>query len=349
LIYEQSSMIQKNYIILKDYRELNLVQWERFVQEHTNGNIFHTPEMVKLYDNNPKQEPIVLAFINSEKEISGLLVSVIQKEYAGLLGKLTARAIIWGGPLVTDENPEITSILLAEFDSLCSKKAVYSQFRNLFDVNNLKETYLQNGYQFEEHLDILFHLGQGEVKLWQDIHPTRRKQINRGIKRNIQTELKDKLQPDELESCYSILKQVYKEVKLPFPDITFFQSAVEILGAKKYLKAVLAKYEGEIVGFRFFLDFKGVLYDWYAGSRPEHYDKYPNDILPWEIIKWGAINGGKIFDFGGAGKPGINYGVRDYKLKFGGELVNYGRFEKIYQPGKMQIAKTAFHIWKQLK
>jgi len=345
----QASLIQKNYSILTNYRDLVPEKWERFVLEHSNGNIFHTPEMVNLYESNPKQEPIVVAYLNSEQEILGLLVSVIQKEYTGLLGKLTSRAIIWGGPLVKGDNAEITSILLAEFDTLCSRQAVYSQFRNLFEINNIKEAYLHNGYQFEEHLDILFQLEQGEEKLWLDIHPTRRKQINRGFKRNIHTELIVNLQSDDLEACYSILKQVYREVKLPFPDITFFRAAIEILGPKGYFKTVLAKYESEIVGFRFFLDFKGILYDWYAGSRPEHYDKYPNDILPWEIIKWGALTGGKIFDFGGAGKPGVSYGVRDYKLKFGGELVNYGRFEKIYQPVKMQLAKTAFQIWKQFK
>ena len=36
--------------------------------------------------------------------------------------------------------------------------------------------------------------------------------------------------------------------------------------------------------------------------------------------------------FGGAGKPDKPYGVRDYKLKFGGQLVNWGRFEKVHKP-----------------
>jgi serine/alanine adding enzyme len=342
-------MAQDNYSVLNDYRALDYDKWDKFVSAHINGNIFHTPEMVMLYKNDQKQEPIVVAYLNAEDEILGLLVGAIQREYNGILGILTARIIIWGGPLVTGHDPVITNLLLSEFDKLCSEKAVYSQFRNLFEIKHLKDTFQKQGYIYQDHLDILFNLELGEEKLWHDIHPTRRKQINRGIKRNIQTQLSFTLQAKELESCYSILKLVYKEVKLPFPDLNFFRTALRILGPKGYFKAVLARYEGEIVGFRFFLDFNGVLYDWYAGSRPEHYDKYPNDILPWEIIKWGASNGRKVFDFGGAGKPGVEYGVRDYKLKFGGKLVNYGRFEKIYKPSLMRIAKTAFHIWKLLK
>ena len=34
----------------------------------------------------------------------------------------------------------------------------------------------------------------------------------------------------------------------------------------------------------------------------------------------------------GAGSPDENYGVRDFKARFGGELVEYGRFKKILNP-----------------
>ena len=34
----------------------------------------------------------------------------------------------------------------------------------------------------------------------------------------------------------------------------------------------------------------------------------------------------------GAGKPGDNYGVRDFKAQFGGELVEHGRFLRINKP-----------------
>jgi lipid II:glycine glycyltransferase (peptidoglycan interpeptide bridge formation enzyme) len=129
----------------------------------------------------------------------------------------------------------------------------------------------------------------------------------------------------------------------------FFQKANNIFGNRGYLKSILATFEGKIIGFRFLLGYNGLLYDWYAGSLPEYKEKYPNDILPWEIMKWGISNGFKTFDFGGAGKPGINYGVRDYKMKFGGELVNFGRFEKVHKPFLLFIAKFAFTIWKQIK
>ena len=84
-------------------------------------------------------------------------------------------------------------------------------------------------------------------------------------------------------------------------------------------------------------------------NYPEYYNKYPNDLIPWEVFLWGKEHGFELFDFGGAGKPNKPYSVRDYKLKFGGELVNYGRFEKVHKPLLMEMGKTGLKIWQKLK
>lgn len=49
-----------------------------------------------------------------------------------------------------------------------------------------------------------------------------------------------------------------------------------------------------------------------------------------------------LFDFMGAGKPREAYGVREFKARFGGELVEHGRFlcirkALLYWIGKMGV------------
>jgi serine/alanine adding enzyme len=336
-------------LVIKDYREIERNSWVEFVAGHPHGNIFHTPEVFDLYNSDEKNEPVFLSVLTSERKICGLLIAYIHREYNGFAGMLTSRAVIWGGPLVVDCDPEVTASLLIEFNKICRKKAVYSQFRNLWDINCFKNIFDEKGYEYEEHLNFVFDLKIGEEFLWNRIHPTRRKQINRGIKREVKTTVVGSLLMADLESCYKILKAVYKAAKLPVPDPGFFKSAVKILCPAGYLKTILATYHGEIIGFRFFLCYNGSLYDWYAGSLPEHHDKYPNDILPWELMKWGIINGYSAFDFGGAGKPGVPYGVRDYKMKFGGDQVNFGRFVRINKPFVMILARIGFDVWKFIK
>ena len=94
---------------------------------------------------------------------------------------------------------------------------------------------------------------------------------------------------------------------------------------------------------------KDRIYDWYAGSYREFYKYCPNDIITWEVLLWGKANGFKIFDFGGAGKPEIPYGVRDYKMKFGGELVQFGRYIKVHRKLLMALAKFGLKLYKKFK
>jgi len=204
---------------------------------------------------------------------------------------------------------------------------------------------LQLGYHYEEHLDILINLNKPIAEIWKELHPTRRKQIERGYRRGVQF-ISD---PDNsfLAKCYDLIVATYQRIKLPLPNKDFIKNALNLF--PKNIDFFVLEFQGNIIGCRFVLLYKKMIYDWYAGSDIKFLDKYPNDILPWEVMKWGAKNGYEIFDFGGAGKPGVPYGVRDFKLKFGGELVNPGRFEKIHKPVKMRIAKTGFRVWQFLK
>ncbi len=97
------------------------------------------------------------------------------------------------------------------------------------------------------------------------------------------------------------------------------------------------------------LSYKKCIFDNYAGSYLTHYNKYPNDLIPWEVFLWGKRNDYRVFDFGGAGKPDIPYGVREYKKKFGGEIVNYGRYEKIHSRFIYLMAKQGFKFWQKIK
>jgi serine/alanine adding enzyme len=115
------------------------------------------------------------------------------------------------------------------------------------------------------------------------------------------------------------------------------------------LKYFGAFWEGRLIGGICILCYRNTLVDWYAGSMRSYLKKYPNDLLPWEVFKWGNSRGFSEFDFGGAGKPDKEYGVRDYKKKFGGRFVNFGRFEKIHKRIMYSIVKTAFVLWRRRK
>lgn len=318
--------------------------WKSFVYNHPNGNIFQTPEMYEVYSKTKNYEPILVT-IGDKNNLYGLILGVIQKEK--YFGYFTSRSIITGGPLVKDNDPVVLNDLLIKYNAAIKKKAIYSQIRNIFDTSLQREVFLRNGYVYDDHLDIIHDLTKSEEEQWMKISRDKKKCIKNANKnllvKNITHESK------KIDEIYYLLKKVYKRVKLPLPDISFFTNAIEILQREKNINIFAAYLSEQLIGVRIVLCYKNLIYDWYAGSDNKYLKYRPNDILPWEVMKWGSQNGYEIFDFGGAGKPKVPYGVRDYKLKFGGFLVNYGRYEAIHQAMKMSFAKTAFKLYQYIK
>jgi lipid II:glycine glycyltransferase (peptidoglycan interpeptide bridge formation enzyme) len=62
-------------------------------------------------------------------------------------------------------------------------------------------------------------------------------------------------------------------------------------------------------------------------------------MVTWHPIERGLENGYHTFDFGSADKSDEEYGVREFKWQFGEQLVNFGRYKKVYSPLKMKIAE----------
>ena len=91
------------------------------------------------------------------------------------------------------------------------------------------------------------------------------------------------------------------------------------------------------------------IFDWYAGSLQKYKNLNINDFLCYNVLSWGSKNGYNTFDFGGAGKANESYGVRDHKMKFGGDLVEFGRFENIHKPFIYKISRVGLSLYKLMK
>jgi lipid II:glycine glycyltransferase (peptidoglycan interpeptide bridge formation enzyme) len=335
-------------------REYNLTskidrkQWSDFVFNHPQGNIFQTPEMFDVFMAAKNNQPVLTAVTNADNDILGILVAVIQREHSGLLGKFSSRSVIQGGPLILNNNEEVLNIILKEYNKAINKRVIYTQYRNLWQQDNqYRACFEKNGLMYEEHLDILVDIELPEEKLWKDVHGKRRNEIRRARREG--TSFRELTTENEVGEVYDILEDVYGEAKLLLHDRSLFLTAFETLRPKGMIRFFGAINQNKLIGVIVVLCYKDRIYDWYAGSRREYYNKYPNDLLPWEAFLWGKENGYKLFDFGGAGKPGKHYGVRDYKKQFGGGFVNFGRYEKIHKPGLMKLGKLSLKLWKKLR
>lgn len=308
---------------------------------------FHDEDYQEAIKETTKGVPIDVIEKNKLGEVIGLLRGGVQNETSSWLPAVGMRAVVRGVPIVLENDLGVMEKLLRKYLLNVRKKAVLSQFRNSYNLSFAKEIFLKLGFTYYDHLNYLFDLQMGVEKLWDRTSKILKKNIARAYKKGTTVTLANNL--DQINEAYNIVKNLYTNLKLPFVNKEFIIKLYNSATNNKGLKVFNSLYEEKIIGTRMVLLYNGYIYDYYAGAKEEYYNKYPNDLLPWEVIKWGAENKMRIFDFGGAGHPDKEYGVREYKKKFGGELVNYGRYEMIHKPFMYKISKAGFKIMQKFR
>jgi lipid II:glycine glycyltransferase (peptidoglycan interpeptide bridge formation enzyme) len=180
-------------------------------------------------------------------------------------------------------------------------------------------------------------------KLFNKIGKRTRKHIHRAIRQN-NINIKEIKDHSMMSEIYRLLKKTYKRARIPLADKSLFESAFDILQPAGMAKFFIARKNGSPAAGSVELMYKDTVYGWYQGFDRK-YSKYnPNELLIWNILEWSSTNGYSTYDFGGAGRPDENYGVRDFKAKFGGTLYDFGRFNYIHSPIKLKLSKLGYRI-----
>ena len=326
---------------------VNHEQWSKWVHNHHYGNIFQTPEYFKVNKSTKNCFPFCYILTNSNNAILGLASGVIIKNYFAPFAWFTSRAIIQGGPLFAEGIDNDHKVyFLKELVRVLKQKAIYVQIRNMWDVTCEEAIYAEVGFKYERHLDIRNNLLPGKNEVINRISKNKRRNITKTENKGTTfVELKGL---NEIKNTFSLIRSTYKRVGLPLVDNSHFVAAYNILYPEN-LRFFAAVSNDNIIGVRFELIYKDLIYDWYAGSSENEKNKYPNDFLPYNILLWGCDNGYATFDFGGAGKPDKPYGVREHKLKFGGDLVEYGRYEYILNAKIYNFMVKIYKLYRYIK
>lgn len=335
-----------NLQIIDEFDKINKNEWENLLLSHPGSSYFQTPQMYLVYSKNKYYSPIIIACFE-KNQLVGIMLAFVQSKYNQFLKYLSSRAVIWGGPIVKNNNPIYINEILKRYNIRIKNKAIYTQIRNLIDIKQNISVFANNGFIYEQHLNILIDITKTKETLWKELNSKRRNEIRKAYKSGLKFSLENNHK--SLESGYNILLEVYDRAKLPLPNLNFFRQLLDVSKKNQGIKNFVVKKDNKIIGCLIALVYRDNIYDFFAGSYKKFYKYHPNDIIPWEIFLWGKKNNFSIFDFGGAGKPNIPYGVRDYKKKFGGSLVNYGRFQKIHNKFLYKIAFIGFNFWRLQK
>ena len=338
------------------YPDIDKTEWSRLVQSSTTGTWFQTPEAYEFFAQQPSLfKPFVVAIEdcrlkNENCKLRGVCMGYVTKEKSKTKEFFTRRAIIIGGPCFADDciNEEVTLLLstLRQQLSTGAYAPIYIESRNFNDYSRWKDAFEKAGFDYKPHLNFHVHTNQGWSVVEENIGKHRKKYIRLSFRDGATIEENPTI--EQVRAYYNILLDLYRtKVKMPLQPWEFFEKLYHCASCK-YLLVI---YNGQVVGGSICMLLQGHgVYEWYAcGNDGVYKNIHPSSVTKYAGMKYACDNGYAVFDMMGAGTPNEEYGVRNFKAEFGGELVEHGRFICITKPLLYSIGVLGVKILKAIK
>jgi lipid II:glycine glycyltransferase (peptidoglycan interpeptide bridge formation enzyme) len=268
--------------------------------------------------------------------------------YNGVLKKLSSRMILYGGIMLCEKNISIDAIntMLTYYEKYCAEGSLFTEIRNMNNTDKIRNRIIKTGFDYEDYLNFIIDLREKPKYIFRNFSKGRKSDIKALQKKNIS--VKEITTAKEIDSIYDILSATYSKIQIPIADISLFEKTFEYLYNTGNAKFFAAKLHDKIVAVLVALLYNKRILTWYYANNIEFRRLSATSLLIWNLIERGFAEKFEILDFGGAGKPSENYGVRDYKARFGGKQVNYGRYKKIHYPTLFNFAKKGFEVYRKL-
>lgn len=326
---------------------IDRAEWSQLVKTSATGTWFQTPEAYDFYASLPELfHPFVVGVAGNRSVLRAVCVGFATKESNALKQFFTRRAIILGGPCLTDDcMEEEVEMLMTGVKQIMNERTnetpIYIETRNFNDYSRWKGAFERIGFAYRPHLN--FHVDcTDKAKMWERLSENRKRQIR---KQPSQT-LSD-VDEAKIREWYNVLQELYRtKVKTPLWPLEFFLEAYR-QGIGQF---ILTQYKGKVIGGSMVVTDGKCVYEWFeCGMNGEYKEQYPSVMATWDGIQGAHMSGCQRYDMMGAGEPGVPYGVRDFKSEFGGTLVEHGRFIYVCKPLLYRIGVAGVRILKVFK
>ncbi len=214
-------------------------------------------------------------------------------------------------------------------DSISKTQGIYAQI--LYAKTSLTEPKLY-GYNEESRKTFIIDLRKTKEELLSNIDHNCRKNIRKCLKNGL---IFREIKENEFEKYLELLKHTRKKLKLGMPPV---YPVLDVW--KKHrdkIKIFCIEKDNEIIYAMTVFASDGVLIECAIAYNQQGRNLYAGDLMKWGIIEWGNTNGFATYDLAGVSESEPK--IFAYKQKFGGELVTYPVYTKIYSKSKDLIVK----------
>lgn len=323
--------------------------WRAYVDNHPEGNMFHTPEMFHVFSQVKGYSPEIWAVLGEDQQILAMFLPVHISLYDGVIRRLTTRTNVFGGILVNrgPDGEKAMIDLLKAYQRDSGRRSIFTEIRNMSPIEGYQPLLNHLKFTFEEQLNYIIDLTPPPDEVFERIGKRTRKNIRNGRNKGEVNIITVEDRAGVLES-YELLQNSYYHAQVPLSDVTLFTTAFDQLMPKGMIKVRNAMVGDSAAATSIELYYKDLIFGWYSGMDREFSSFVPNELLMAEILESGSKSGYRKYDFGGAGKSDEDYGVRQFKAKFGGDLVNYGRNTWVPSPLIFSVTNFGYEIVQKL-
>lgn len=336
-------------LLYKPENPNDFLQWDRFISGHPEGSVFQSPQMHHFWNKVDHFEPVAFLAKDADQQIVGAALAVNISEPGWLRNKFSSRTVMYGGPLVSPSHPDFKAIhheLLSKIIRAVTGKTIFFQVRNFFDTSEIRDQFTRCSFRYAHRLNLLVDTTSGE-NVQNGMSKSRIRQIRKSL--NAGAIIVEPVDESEIEEFYLILKHLYQhKVRKPLPSYSFFREFYRATIQNQLGIIRLIKFREKIVGGIVCPVTPGqTIYEMYVCGLDEQYEPdgiYPSVLATWAPIEYAMMNHIPSFDFMGVGIPGRAYGVRDFKMRFGGTTVNYGRYARVNNQLIYVISEIGYNI-----
>lgn len=315
-------------------------EWEDYVFNHPDGNVYHLPAWEEVLEESFNYKPFYLFAKNSQQKLCGILpLFQIKSILTG--NRLIALPFSYiCGPIADSSSIEQALFKKAK-EMYLTLKADYLEIRTIsskainWNVSNYFSTYR-------------LKLSKDPQELFKKFHrESVRKAIHKAKKRGLII-----IQDNSLKSLkiYYQLNLINKS-DLGTPAHPFF--FLEKISQKipKYFRLYLAQIDHKYIAGLINFSYKKTVIAVYGASDKRYLKYNPNNLLIWQAIEDACREGYEIFDFGRTAQD--NFNLINYKKRWGAEE------QKLYYYYPQKITKLSHerrgfkykaltNIWKKI-
>jgi FemAB-related protein (PEP-CTERM system-associated) len=287
-------------------------RWDQYVSTHPAGTFFHQWKWREIISASFGYEPIYVC-AEDKGEIQGVLPLFLVRSLIFGRSLVAIPLAVYGGVLATTAAAE--TMLLQRATALgmeCGAK--YLEFRG--NPHSQKRTLMEAaGVDASTRQKDLYVTFMGEIDPADDVNLSRipRKQ-RRMVRQGEKHGLRFVLDNSRLSEFYKVYAESVRNLGTPVYGYSYFEKIVE--GFNDRCKIFLVEYQAKVVAGVLVFFYKDQVMPYYGGALKQYFHLAPNDFMYWELMRYGAAHGYKIFDFGRSKK---GTGSFDFKRHWGFE------------------------------